>query len=213
MTIAAQMANTRESVTRIGCFMRSTLPRDMLRRMSDQPSTPPDAPPKKRESFNPRGRKPKLTPEIKRKICEVIALGTMCEASAARAAGISSRTLFRWIERGRLAIRTKATEQRAKKYAALCHAMDRAREDGRKALEAYVAKGVASDPRIALEVLSRKYPADWGRKLSLSGEVDHKHEHVVLSPQDAREALMRKLGVVAPAPAIAEVRVIAEKVS
>jgi len=190
--------------------------------MSDQPSVPPSppandaptTPPKpKRPSFNPRGRKPKLTTETRRKVCSALALGTMCDASAARFAGINPSTLKRWVAKGRDAIQTGATDPRSKKYRSLCTAMDRARDQGRQALEAYVAKGASTDPRVALEVLSRKYPNEWGRKLAVSGEVKHEHEHVVLSPQDAREALMRKLGISPPSAPIAEVRVLSEKAS
>jgi transposase-like protein len=48
------------------------------------------------------GRLPKLTPEIRKKVCEAI-VGGNTRDDAARYAGINPATFYRWMKRGRQA--------------------------------------------------------------------------------------------------------------
>lgn len=171
--------------------------------MSDHDATTPKP---KRPSPNPRGRKPKLTPEVRGKIAEALTLGTMSMASAARYAQIDPRTLDRWLVRGRSSLALPESKRadtpeaferwrRDQKYRLLCRAVDRARQDGKKTLETMVAQHAIKDGRLALEVLARKYPEEWARRdrneTTVSGNVDHVHS---LAPDAAREMLASALG-------------------
>lgn len=143
----------------------------------------------------PGGRPLKLSPLVRKKLCELISAG-LTEKGACGGTGIAYITFQRWKRIGEASL-ALPKEQRApedKGFRMLCVAVNDAREQARASLEAIVMKHAREDGRLALEVLSRKDPEDWGRRDR------HRHEgviqHEVIDERTARDELARRLGVI-----------------
>jgi hypothetical protein len=104
----------------------------------------------------PIGRPSKLTPALQRRILGDIRNG-MSLRDAAAAAGISTSTLTLWRQKG-------LDGERA--YSDFAARSERAVQEGQQRLIRIVARGSKDDPRLALEVLSRRFPG-WQAKQKL----------------------------------------------
>lgn len=91
-------------------------------------------------------RPSKLTPSLERRICKAIAGGERLEDAAA-AAGISRKTLHRWMARG--------ARDRAGPHRALFLAVSAALRENRDALLNVVRRASRYDARAAIYLLSR----------------------------------------------------------
>ena len=100
------------------------------------------------------GRPTKLTPKVRDAICEGIRLG-MTYKHAAMAAGITERTFYHWVERGK---------NGDEPYAQFLQALSGAEAEGiRKNLDA-IQGASEKDWRAAAWLLERRHPAEYGRR-------------------------------------------------
>jgi hypothetical protein len=106
-------------------------------------------------------RPTKLTPEIKRRIVAAIGAGNYAEP-AARSAGISPATYYRWLKRGE-----KASEGI---YRDFLDQVRRAESEAEVHAVAVIRKAMPGDWRAAAHYLERRYPDRWRRRESLEHE-------------------------------------------
>lgn len=128
----------------------------------------------------------KLTPEVERYILTALSVGAY-RTDAARLAGISPTTLYKWIEKGesarpntklgKFAVKVADAEARPK-LAAMRTLLDSIRGDP--------ANNVPGNPRIALDFLRRRYPDEWGGAERI--QIDAVH-HLAGAKSDATESL------------------------
>lgn len=100
-------------------------------------------------------RPTKLTSELQTRIVQAIRAGNYADA-AARSAGISPSTYYRWLERGERAASGAHREFR--------DAVKRAEADAEVHAVAIVRKAMAEDWRAAMAYLERRYPERWRRR-------------------------------------------------
>jgi hypothetical protein len=161
--------------------------------MSDQP------PPPRRTS---PGRPSLCTRKRREAICEALRSGVLSERDCAEMNGIDYMTYLRWMRQGES---TPETNPEWTKYRNFRKAVLRARRAGKNTLELIVRQAAVKDWRAALEVLARKHPEEWGRKLEVGGKVDHAHAHahvVTISPDAARQQLADKLRELGASPEV-----------
>jgi hypothetical protein len=106
-----------------------------------------------------RGRKTKLTDVISTRICDLVRVGHF-KRVAAQQAGIDERTLYQWIEKGdpnHPATRTI--------YRQFRQALEAAEAESEIILLDKITK--QGTPRDLLEVLARRFPERWARKIGL----------------------------------------------
>ncbi|MEM1182106.1 MAG: hypothetical protein AAGM22_27405 [Acidobacteriota bacterium] len=120
------------------------------------------------------GRPSKLTPEVQDRIITAIRAGNYSRV-AAEYAGISERTFYGWLRRGKKA--------KSGLYREFWCAVQRAEREAEVRAVAMIQKSMDGNWRAALAFLERKYPSRWGRKDRLSIEVE------------PREALAELLGL------------------
>lgn len=101
----------------------------------------------------PRGRTPKLTPEIQKVICEGIAAGIDRKHAAARA-GISERTMVYWMRRGR--------DKKNKLYVAFVASVKKAEADAVARNVAIIQKAASTAWTAAAWWLERRHPDEYG---------------------------------------------------
>jgi len=101
------------------------------------------------------GRPTKLTPELKDKIIEYVREGVSFH-DACVALGIGESTLYHWKQKGK--------KQKYGKYRQFLEEITKAEHEAKVWRILTVAKGEKEDPRLALEMLARKYPKEFGRK-------------------------------------------------
>ena len=106
-------------------------------------------------------RPTKLTPEICQRIVTAIRAGNYAEP-AARSAGISPATYYRWLRRG----------QKAPSgiYRDFCEEVRRAESDAEVHAVAVIRRAMSGDWRAAAHYLERRYPDRWRRRESLEHE-------------------------------------------
>lgn len=109
------------------------------------------------------GRRSKLTPEVQEKICEYVRQGLTYEI-AARAAGISESTFYRWRERGEKA--------RGGKFREFWEALKRAEAEAEQRLVERILSASSDTWQAAAWILERRYPDRWGRKDRVKHETD-----------------------------------------
>ena len=109
------------------------------------------------------GRRSKLTPEVQEKICEYVRQGLTYEI-AARAAGISESTFYRWRERGERA--------RSGKFREFWEALKRAEAEAEQRLVERILAASSDTWQAAAWMLERRYPDRWGRKDRVRHETD-----------------------------------------
>lgn len=131
-----------------------------------------------------RGRPSKLTPELQRKLVDLIASNVPI-VTATAAAGISERTFHAWMKEGRAGT-TRATRD----FAA---AIDKAEAEGEAALVLLMRKAGIKDWRAALELLKRRYPQRWGDKATVTMQ-----SREDLAEQTRRELRMMRESVPGP---------------
>jgi transposase len=119
---------------------------------------------------NAAGRKTRLTPERQDRICTLVRAGHY-KRTAAQQAGIEERTLYQWYAKG-----DPAHPLHRRKYAQFRQALDKAEAESEVVLLDTVLK--TNDPRMALEVLKRRFPTRWGDRTRLehTGETDESGE-------------------------------------
>ena len=106
-------------------------------------------------------RPTKLTPEARQRIVAAIRAGNYAEP-AARSAGISAATYYRWLKRGE-------REPRGT-YHDFCEEVRRAESDAEVHAVAVIRKAMPGDWRAAAHYLERRYPDRWRRRDSLEHE-------------------------------------------
>ncbi len=101
------------------------------------------------------GREVIIPDEVKASIIENVRKGVSFE-DAAKYAGISEGTLYNWKHKGKIG----KTPEYESFYKELVEAEIHAKIRKIKICE----DGAVDDPRLALELLARKYPEEWGKK-------------------------------------------------
>jgi hypothetical protein len=101
------------------------------------------------------GRRPKLCPEVQRRLCEAIVGGNTRE-TAARYAGVTYSTLHHWLTRGRKASRGR--------FRQLLEAVKKAENDAVVRNVAIINKAAQKTWTAAAWWLERRRPDDWARK-------------------------------------------------
>ena len=83
--------------------------------------------------------------------------------------GISKSSFYRWLQRGENAVDTG----RPSKYAVFFKDIRKAEIEAKARKIQVVEKAAVDDPKMALELLARKYPKEWGKKqeIGLTGSV------------------------------------------
>ena len=109
------------------------------------------------------GRRSKLTPEVKEKICGYVRQGLSFEA-AARLAGISESTFYRWRHWGENA--------RSGIFREFWEELKKAEVEAEAALVNYIRTEAQSGTwQAAAWILERRYPERWGKR----ERVEHEH--------------------------------------
>lgn len=101
------------------------------------------------------GRTTKLTPEVLEKIVAAIRAGNYAVVAAAFA-GISERTYYRWMHRGR--------EEKKGIYWQFCQAVEKAESEAEVRAVAIIQKHMETNWQAAMTYLERKYPDRWARR-------------------------------------------------
>lgn len=142
------------------------------------------------------GQPTKLTPKTKETLFQAL-LGGCTIKDACLYAQISVSTYESWMKR---AEKDKAAGKDSQYVQFMEEAM-RVRDQAKPRLEMILAKAAETDPRIALAILERRYPAEWGRrqfietKQQIEGRMDLGPEDLsrkILHDPEAR-GLARKL--------------------
>lgn len=98
-----------------------------------------------------RGRRTKLTPELARRLCKIIAMPCTIR-SACEATGTGEATFFQWLSRG---------EKGEQPFAEFAQAVMRARGQGKTKILRSIWD--SDDMRVKLEALARIYPDEFAR--------------------------------------------------
>jgi hypothetical protein len=125
-------------------------------------------------------RPTKLTPEVKDRIIAAIRAGNYADA-AARSAGISPATYYRWMKRGEAA---KQGIQRD-----FFDDVRRAEGEAEVHAVAVIRKAMPSDWRAAAHYLERRYPDRWRRRESIEHEGS---QRLVVKAEDLADPKTRK---------------------
>lgn len=103
----------------------------------------------------PGGRPTKLTPELQKQIIQYVKEGVSFH-DACIALGIDESTFYKWKQRG--------LKSKSGIYFEFVKGIHKAEHEAKVWRILTVAKGEKEDPRLALEMLARKYPKEFGRK-------------------------------------------------
>lgn len=99
-------------------------------------------------------RHDRLTPQIQQRIVEALNAGNYRHVAAAYG-GIGLSTFHRWLAQG--------AAQKRGRFRAFREAIEEAETNAQVRLVAVVATNAISDPRLALEMMSRRWPREWGK--------------------------------------------------
>jgi hypothetical protein len=144
----------------------------------------------------PRGRKPKLTPELQQKLVSAIAAGNYIETACALV-GIGTTTFYRWLELG-------SGPNARSPYREFREAVKKAEAAAEAKRIQIITEAAKEDWKAAAWYLERRYPERWGRRDRLQAELEHsgtvtanveQHAHIVqriVADPEARE-LAREL--------------------
>lgn len=119
----------------------------------------------------------KFTPEAQRKILVAFQMGHFF-ATAAEYGGISKQTLMTWIERGTAAgPDAEGLDKELYDFAELC---SQARAGGKIGLVAIAWRHARDDGMVALKLMEKLYPEEYGRKTTheVKGSVTHEIKKV-----------------------------------
>ena len=136
------------------------------------------------ESSKSRGRPSSLTPATVKSIEKSIKAGSSY-GDAAILAGVDPRTFALWMAHGRQDLQAG----RASEYLHFFQVVERANIDAKAVLIERVMKGSKRDPRLALKILERRFPNEWGLKIKIEDATPDK-------PTSPREAFLKKLSAI-----------------
>lgn len=105
------------------------------------------------------GRTPKLN-DVKEKLIELVRNGVSHE-DAAMSVGIHEATLYNWKKRGRDG---DPENEKDAPYVKFFEEIRKAETDAKIRKIRVVEDAAIEDPKLALELLARKYPTEFGRK-------------------------------------------------
>ena len=139
-------------------------------------------------------RPTKLTPELQEKICGLIATGNWA-VTACKASGVSTSTYYEWRARGE--------REEEGPYADFLAAVEEADATAEIAAVAVLETGMASDPKLALTLLARRFPERWGphtepeqkekkpvpQSVAVQIMIDEQGRRRVVLPQTSRAAI------------------------
>lgn len=135
-----------------------------------------DLTPVQEESKKPTVRRPyKFTPQAKRKIVVALQMGHF-PATAARHGGVDKDTLLEWWYRGKLAgPESEGVENELHEFMEECQ---QARARGKMGLVAILWGHAREDGKVALKLLEKLFPEEYGPKTTheIKGKVDHVHK-------------------------------------
>lgn len=146
-----------------------------------------------------RGRPLKLTKEVQENIVLMLKLGNYIEA-AAPFAGVTKKSIYNWMERGRReedrvnAAKGRKIRKAEKPFVDFLHAVEKAMAESEIRDVQVLYSAAKKDPKWAAWRLERKYPDRWGRK--------DKHEVTgkdggPIEVEDPKEKLLQKLNEMA----------------
>lgn len=140
------------------------------------------------------GQQTKLTQEVQELIVSALRAGNYQE-TAARFAGISKPTFYRWMERG------ESEAEEDQKYRDFRDAVEKAKAVG-EVLDLKVINDAAQDGswQAAAWKLERKFPHKWGRMVR--AEVSGVDGQAIKVEVDAKTELKRLLGLLDDDPAV-----------
>lgn len=133
-----------------------------------------DGKPRKKGFFNLKrgpGQPSKLTQETKDLLFQAL-LGGCYIKDACAYADIGVSTYMSWVEKAK---EDNAAGKRSQ-YVEFLEEATRVFEKSKPRLEVILANGAEADPRIALSILERRYPAEWGRTNFIKGNMEHAGE-------------------------------------
>ncbi len=124
------------------------------------------------------GRKTKMTPELTAVMCKLLKRGCSLKLAAGMC-GVHISTVHRWLQKGE--------RQTAGKFREFRDRLELARRSGQYRLLSIATTGAALDPKLALDMLARQNPDDYGvtkrveqkQTIDVTGKVIHEHEHHV----------------------------------
>jgi len=125
-----------------------------------------------------------LTPETIAAIEQRIRLGSSY-ADAATVAGIDRRTFQVWMARGR----DDTQAGRVTEYQHFYHRVEVANLDVKAVLIGRVMAGSRRDPRLALKILERRFPEEWGLKIKIEDTTPDR-------PASPRETFLKRLSAI-----------------
>jgi hypothetical protein len=109
------------------------------------------------------GRQSKLTDDVQQDLCAGVQAGLYL-VTAARRAGVSEKTVYAWLRRGREA-------DAPPRLAAFVAAFERAEAEAEASVVVSIRRQIAGgDARLGLEFLSRRHPERWGKNRPVVGE-------------------------------------------
>ena len=157
-----------------------------------------DLSPAPRESTQLVEHRPyKFNPEARRKILVALQMGNFA-GTAASYGGITQKTFINWIQRGMLAgPESEGIEKEFYDFAELC---TQARANSKVGLVAIAWRHARQDGKVAIALLEKLFPEEYGRKTTVTGKIDHDHtvtqrpDYSALSDEelDTAEMLARK---------------------
>jgi hypothetical protein len=113
------------------------------------------------------GRRPKLTADVQSAVIEALSAGNYLD-TAAQYAGIHPATLFRWLDRGRVAIESDDDNHPDKIYGEFCEAVEKTRAQSEVRAVALIRKAAMEGTwQAAAWFLERSHPHKWGRQQRL----------------------------------------------
>lgn len=115
----------------------------------------------------------KFTPQAKRKILVALQMGHFPE-NAAGYGGIAKKTLFSWWERGQLAgAEAEGVDLELYEFSEECLQAD---ANGKIGLISILWRHAREDGKVAIALLEKLYPREYGRQTMHSGTVKVEHE-------------------------------------
>lgn len=128
------------------------------------------------------GRRPKLTPEIQERICNLLKLGNYKE-TAARASGIAVSTLYLWMDKGRQDVEAEIESA----YSEFLEAIESAEADGEAGLLLKVRSAANESWQAAAWMLERKSPERYARRVVVASDEEKPVPFAVIVPPKAED--------------------------
>ena len=124
------------------------------------------------------GRKTKMTPELTAVMCKLLKRGCSLKLAAGMC-GVHISTVHRWLQKGERQTTGKFREFRDR--------LELARRAGQYRLLSIATTGAALDPKLALDILARQNPDDFGvtkrveskTSVDVRGTITYEHQHHV----------------------------------